>query len=174
MEEEREWYENNGSISRNADGPGIRIDAIMLEELEVKIVNVDKKNDKSLDHALKEPEEIVFIVEDKVFLSKEIEFREIAFDFMGANDKRVLIISSILKIMNILVQNGSDGQRQRSEEQIKEGNVPSIIKRLTAEIVIESKIKLSHGEDHVFIKEIEDHFADSHIGPFSVNEQEFS
>jgi len=78
-----------------------------------------------------------------------------------------------LSIVNILLKNGPDCKRKRSEEKIVEADVERLIERLSTKSAIPSEIKLDNGENDIFIEKVENHFSDSDIGPSAMNKKKF-
>lgn len=57
-------------------------------------------------------------------------------------------------VIDTPIHSGSDDERQGSEYEIVESNVPIIEEGLGTICTVETKKKLRHREDHIFVEEI--------------------
>ena len=75
-----------------------------------------------------------------------------------------------IDIVDILLENSSEDQRNRSECHIVQRNIP-VIEYCLSRISIENGYEeLRQGKKHILVDEIHNHLADTDISPSSMNQ----
>lgn len=72
-------------------------------------------------------------------------------------------------IVDVLIKGCSNDQWECSKDQIIQGDVPIIIKRLGWKGTKETKEELRDSEQHVFVEEVQNHLWNSDVIPMTMN-----
>ena len=68
-------------------------------------------------------------------------------------------------IVNILLKDRSNNQRQWSEGKVVERNIDIVEDSLRWKTTVEGKDKLGKGEEHVFVEEVKNHLSNAYVVP---------
>ena len=133
-----------------------------------------------MNETLENPEEKVRIREKRVLLSNVIKFGVIFLQKFVLLIGHCIIILQIFLIdvhrkavIDILLYDSPDDDRQSGENKVVECDVIVIINGLTTPPANKGEVKLAYSENHVLVEEIQDHLRNSNVGPFSMDQNEF-
>ena len=120
-----------------------------------------------------DPTNQVAVSEQVIPLAHVVQVRIVVFQAGPHVHNHISLGRLPLFVVQILVEHGSDHQRNRSESQVVKGNVPIVENALSGVAIEKAENDLRKSENHILVEEIQNHLSDSDVTPTAVDHQQF-